>query len=45
MPYLQYRDQRVTLTGADQAIGAFDGAVLRLPGDDLAARAIVRIAG
>lgn len=34
MPYLQYRDQRVTLTQADQAIGAFDGAVLRLPGDD-----------
>ena len=44
MPYLQYRDQRVTLTQADQAIGAFDGAALRVPGDDPAARAIVRIA-
>jgi pSer/pThr/pTyr-binding forkhead associated (FHA) protein len=44
MPYLQFRDQRVTLTPADQAVGAFDGAVLRIPGDDPAARAVVRIA-
>lgn len=44
MPYLQYRDQRVTLTQADQVIGAFDGAALRVPGDDPAARAVVRIA-
>lgn len=44
MPYLQYRDQRVTLTQADQVVGAFEGAALRVPGDDPAARAIVRIA-
>ena len=44
MPYLQFRDQRVTLTPADQAVGAFDGAALRLPGDDPTARAVVRIA-
>lgn len=43
MAYLQYRDQRVTLTSADQAIGAFDGAVLRIPGDDPTARAVVRL--
>src|SRR5262245_8256826 len=44
MAYLQYRDQRVTLTAADQAIGAFDGAALRVPGDDPKARATVRLA-
>lgn len=44
MPYLQFRDQRVTLTPADPAIGAFDGAILRLPGDEPTARAFVRIA-
>jgi pSer/pThr/pTyr-binding forkhead associated (FHA) protein len=44
MAYLQYRDQRVTLTSADQAIGAFDGAALRIPGDDPTARAMVRLA-
>jgi len=43
MPYLQFREQRVTLTSADQAIGAFDGAAIRIPGDDPAARAIVRL--
>ena len=43
MPYLQFRDKRVTLTPADQTVGAFDGAALRLPGDDPAARALVRI--
>jgi pSer/pThr/pTyr-binding forkhead associated (FHA) protein len=43
MAYLQFRDQRVTLTSADQAIGAFDGAVLRIPGNDPAARAVVRL--
>lgn len=44
MPYLQYRDQRVVLTQADQVIGAFDGAALRIPGDDPGARAVVRVA-
>ena len=44
MAYLQFRDQRVTLTSADQAIGAFDGAALRIPGDDPTARAMVRLA-
>ncbi|HVZ47349.1 MAG TPA: FHA domain-containing protein, partial [Gemmatimonadaceae bacterium] len=44
MPYLQYRDQRVTLTQADQVVGAFEGAALRVPGDDPSARAIVRVA-
>ena len=44
MPYLQFRDKRVTLTPADQTVGAFDGAALRLPGDDRTARALVRIA-
>ena len=43
MPYLQFRDQRVTLTSSDQSVGAFDGAVLRIPGDNPAARAIIRI--
>ncbi|MBM4194916.1 MAG: FHA domain-containing protein [Gemmatimonadetes bacterium] len=43
MPYLQFRDQRVTLSAADQTIGAFDGAALRVPGDDATARAIVRL--
>ena len=43
MPYLQFRDQRVTLTSSDQSVGAFDGAALRIPGDDPAARAIIRI--
>ena len=44
MPYLQFRDKRVTLTPADQTVGAFDGAALCLPGDDRTARALVRIA-
>jgi pSer/pThr/pTyr-binding forkhead associated (FHA) protein len=44
MPYLQFRDKRVTLTPADQTVGAFDGAALRLPGDDPTARALVRVA-
>lgn len=44
MPYLQFRDKRVTLAPADQTVGAFDGAALRLPGDDPTARALVRIA-
>ncbi|MCC7194555.1 MAG: FHA domain-containing protein [Gemmatimonadaceae bacterium] len=43
MPYLQYRGQRVTLTQAVQVIGAFDGAALRIPGDDPAARATIRL--
>jgi pSer/pThr/pTyr-binding forkhead associated (FHA) protein len=43
MPYLQFREQRVTLTSAEQAIGAFDGAAIRIPGDDPAARAIVKL--
>lgn len=43
MPYLQFREQRVTLTSVEQAIGAFDGAVIRIPGDDPAARAIVKL--
>ncbi len=43
MPYLQFREQRVTLTSVDQAIGAFDGAAIRIPGDDAAARAIVKL--
>jgi pSer/pThr/pTyr-binding forkhead associated (FHA) protein len=43
MPYLQFKDQRVALTQADQAVGAFDGAALRVPGDDPAARAIIRL--
>lgn len=43
MPYIQFNDQQIALGSADLAIGAFDGAALRLPGDDPTARAWLRV--
>ena len=43
MPYIQFNDQQIALGPADLAIGAYDGAALRLPGDDPAARALLRV--
>ncbi|MBI3567017.1 MAG: FHA domain-containing protein [Gemmatimonadetes bacterium] len=43
MPYIQFNDQQLALGPTDLAIGTHDGAALRLPGDDPAARALVRI--
>ena len=43
MPYIQFNDQQLALGAVELAIGTFDGAALRLPGDDPAARALVRV--
>jgi pSer/pThr/pTyr-binding forkhead associated (FHA) protein len=43
MPYIQFNDQQLTLGPSDLAIGAFEGAALRLPGDDATASALVRV--
>lgn len=43
MPYIQFRDQRFPLTAAELTVGAYDGAALRLPGDDSTLKAVLRI--
>lgn len=41
MPYIQFNDQRFPLTAAELSVGAYDGAALRLPGNDARLRAIL----
>ena len=43
MPYIQFNDQRFALTAAELSVGAYDGAAVRLPGDDPALRAILLV--
>jgi pSer/pThr/pTyr-binding forkhead associated (FHA) protein len=43
MPYIQFNDQRFPLTAAELTVGAYDGAALRLPGDDATLRAVLVI--
>ena len=43
MPYIQFNDQRFPLTAAELTVGAYDGAALRLPGDDARLRAVLLI--
>ena len=44
MPYIQFNGKQIPLTAADLTIGAFDGANVRVPGDDPAAHAVLRMA-
>src|SRR3990172_8873585 len=43
MPYIQFKDQHFPLGPADLTVGTFDGAAVRLPGDDPKARAVLRV--
>jgi pSer/pThr/pTyr-binding forkhead associated (FHA) protein len=43
MPYIQFNDQRFPLTAAELTVGAYDGAALRLPGDDSTLRAVLQV--
>ncbi len=43
MPYIQFNDQRFPLTAAELTVGAYDGAALRLPGEDPTLRAVLLI--
>ena len=43
MPYIQFNDQRFPLTAAELTVGAYEGAALRLPGEDPALRAVLQI--
>ena len=43
MPYIQFQDQQFALGSADLTVGAFDGAAVRLPGDDPRASAVLRV--
>ena len=43
MPYIQFNDQRFPLTAAELTVGAYDGAALRLPGDDSSLRAVLLV--
>ena len=44
MPYIQFNGKQFPLTAADLTIGAFDGANVRVLGDDPAAHAVLRLA-
>ena len=43
MPYIQFNDQRFPLTAAELTVGSYEGAAVRLPGDDPALRAVLLI--
>ena len=43
MPYIQFQDRQFPLGPADLTVGAFDGAAVRLPGDDPKARAVLKV--
>jgi pSer/pThr/pTyr-binding forkhead associated (FHA) protein len=43
MPYIQFNDQRFPLTAAELTVGAYEGAALRLPGEDPTLRAVLQI--
>lgn len=43
MPYIQFQDQQFALGPSDVTVGAFDGATVRLPGDDPRAFAVLRV--
>jgi pSer/pThr/pTyr-binding forkhead associated (FHA) protein len=43
MPYIQFKDRQFPLGQADLTVGAYDGAAVRLPGDDPAARAVLTV--
>ena len=44
MPYIQFNGKQFPLTAADLTVGAFDGANVRVPGNDPAAHAVLRLA-
>lgn len=43
MPYLQLQDRQFPLSAGEARIGAFDGAEVRLPSGDPAARAVISV--
>ncbi|MFI5310761.1 MAG: FHA domain-containing protein [Gemmatimonadales bacterium] len=43
MPYIQFQDRQFPLGPADLTVGAFDGASVRLPGDDPRASAVLKV--
>lgn len=43
MPYIQFQDRQFALGPADVTVGAFEGATVRLPGDDPRAFAVLRV--
>jgi pSer/pThr/pTyr-binding forkhead associated (FHA) protein len=43
MPYVQFNDQRFPLTAAELTVGAYEGATLRLPGDDASLQAVLHV--
>ncbi len=43
MPYIQFNDRRFPLTAAELTVGAYDGAALRLPGDDATLKAVLLV--
>jgi pSer/pThr/pTyr-binding forkhead associated (FHA) protein len=43
MPYIQFNDQRFPLSAAELTVGAYEGAALRLPGDDATLRAVLHV--
>lgn len=43
MPYIQFKEQRFPLTAAELTVGAYEGAALRLPGDDATLRAVLQV--
>lgn len=43
MPYIQFNDQRFPLSAAELTVGAYEGAAVRLPGDDATLRAVLHV--
>ncbi len=43
MPYIQFNDQQFPLTAAELTVGAYDGAAVRLPGNDASLRAVLMV--
>src|SRR5579862_3182343 len=43
MPYIQFKDEQYALSPTDLTVGAFDGAAVRLPGDDRRAHAVLKL--
>ncbi len=41
MPYIQFNDQQYPLNTAELTVGSYDGAALRLPGDDPSLRCVL----
>jgi pSer/pThr/pTyr-binding forkhead associated (FHA) protein len=43
MPYIQFNDQQFPLTAEELTVGAYDGATVRLPGNDASLRAVLMV--